>query len=92
MLPFVVVISFLAAGTLDLERHEWPQWGGARRNFVAQSPDLADSWPPEGPRRLWKRAAPRGVASPVTDRAQGPRTTDSDFLFKHHNVHGAPQR
>ena len=37
-------------------------------------------------------AAPRGVASPVAGRAQGPRTTDSDFLFKHHNVHGAPGR
>ena len=35
---------------------------------------------------------PRPVASPVADRAQGPRTTDSDFLFKHHNVHGAPER
>ena len=37
-------------------------------------------------------AAPSTVASPVTDRAQGPRTPDSDFLFKHHHVHGAPQR
>ena len=37
-------------------------------------------------------AAPRAVASPVADSAQGPRTTDSDFLFKHHNVHGAPER
>ena len=62
MFPVVVVVSFLAAGQPDVERHQWPQWGGASRNFEAPSTDLADSWPPEGPRRLWKRALGDGYS------------------------------
>lgn len=63
MLPFVVAISFLGAGQPEVERGPWPQWGGASRNFEVPSADLADSWPPEGPRRLWKRALGDGYSS-----------------------------
>lgn len=38
----------------------WLQWGGARRNFVLESPPLADSWPDGGPRKLWERSLGEG--------------------------------
>lgn len=34
---------------------DWPQWGGPRRDFSAVGPKLADQWPPEGPKQLWRR-------------------------------------
>ncbi len=33
----------------------WPQWGGPNRDFQVSAQGLADSWPAEGPRRLWMR-------------------------------------
>ena len=35
---------------------EWRRWGGPNGNFVvANSPLLADSWPPGGPPEIWSR-------------------------------------
>ena len=62
LLPFFFTISLLAFGQPEVERQPWPQWGGAQRNFAVPSADLADSWPPEGPRRLWKRALGDGYS------------------------------
>lgn len=61
-MPFFFTISLLAFGQPEVERQPWPQWGGAQRNFAVPSADLADSWPPEGPRRLWKRALGDGYS------------------------------
>ncbi len=34
----------------------WAQWGGPNRDFVIEGgPSLAESWPEEGPPRLWQR-------------------------------------
>jgi outer membrane protein assembly factor BamB len=41
----------------------WRQWGGPARDFTVPSADLADSWPAEGPRRLWSRALGEGHSS-----------------------------
>ena len=45
----------------------WPQWGGPNRNFTVPAANLADSWPADGPRRLWQRPLGDGFASIVTD-------------------------
>jgi len=41
---------------------EWPQWGGPHRDFTADVAGLADSWPPEGPRKLWSRSLGEGYS------------------------------
>jgi outer membrane protein assembly factor BamB len=40
----------------------WPQWRGPRRDGSAAAQELATDWPPEGPRRLWSKAAGEGYA------------------------------
>jgi len=45
----------------------WLQWGGARRNFVLDSPPLAASWPADGPRRLWERNLGEGHSAILVD-------------------------
>src|SRR6187397_102450 len=63
------VLVFLAAvGTLVLQDGvraavldaAWLQWGGPRRNFTAEAPPLANSWPQGGPRKLWERSLGEG--------------------------------
>ena len=45
----------------------WHQIGGPNRNFHVESPPLAESWPEDGPRRLWSRPLGEGYSSVVTD-------------------------
>lgn len=42
---------------------DWPQWGGARSNFEAAGARLAESWPAEGPRRIWERRLGDGYSA-----------------------------
>ena len=41
----------------------WPVWGGPRRNFISPSTGLANTWPREGPPRLWSRALGDGYSA-----------------------------
>ena len=41
----------------------WPGWGGPRHNFTSDVKGLANSWPPEGPKRLWSRPLGEGHSS-----------------------------
>lgn len=42
---------------------QWPQFGGPDRNFInTESTPLADVWPAEGPKQLWKRSLGDGYA------------------------------
>jgi outer membrane protein assembly factor BamB len=44
----------------------WPQWGGAGRDFVVRdSPQLAERWPDDGPRELWRRPLGTGHSAIV---------------------------
>lgn len=45
----------------------WRQWGGPRRNFTADSGDLATVWPASGPRRLWTRPLGEGHSTILVD-------------------------
>ena len=43
---------------------DWTLWGGPNRDFrVAGSDQLADSWPNEGPRKLWERELGEGYSA-----------------------------
>lgn len=46
---------------------QWPQWGGPDRNFMVETSGLADSWPNDGPRRLWNRELGDGYSSIAYD-------------------------
>lgn len=46
---------------------QWPQWGGPNRNFTVETTGLADTWPEEGPKRLWHRTLGSGFSSIVAD-------------------------
>ncbi|HEX9759572.1 MAG TPA: PQQ-binding-like beta-propeller repeat protein, partial [Candidatus Acidoferrales bacterium] len=41
----------------------WPQWGGPHRNFTVDASGLAETWPPEGPRRIWSRPLGEGYSA-----------------------------
>ena len=45
----------------------WPQWGGPARNFAVPARALADSWPADGPKRVWQRPLGDGLSGIVTD-------------------------
>jgi len=67
MLLFVL---FPAAGLWVLAADDWPQWGGPNRNFVITSARLADSWPPDGPRRVWERDLGEGYSGIAVQSGQ----------------------
>jgi len=46
---------------------QWEQWGGPNRNFMVESPPLADTWPDGGPRKLWHRELGDGYSTIVAD-------------------------
>lgn len=65
----IVVLSAWGMGMAVQESRaaEWPQWGGAARNFTAQSEKLADRWPAEGPPVRWRRSLGEGYSAIVGD-------------------------
>ena len=42
---------------------DWLLWGGKNRDFVVNTPALADSWPPNGPKKLWSRPLGDGYSA-----------------------------
>ena len=68
------LLWFLAAVTAALAAGanasaSWPQWGGPNRDFVTSAPELATTWPPSGPRILWRRPLGAGLSAIVSDGA-----------------------
>jgi outer membrane protein assembly factor BamB len=45
----------------------WTQWGGPTRNFHTEASGLKDTWPPAGPRVIWKRPLGEGYSSPAVE-------------------------
>jgi outer membrane protein assembly factor BamB len=62
-----LLVAILALATVASESMAWPQWGGPSRTFAVDARDLATSWPPGGPRRLWQRPLGPGLSAIVTD-------------------------
>jgi len=46
----------------------WPVWGGPGRNFISSSTGLADTFPREGPKRLWTRPLGDGYSAIAEER------------------------
>ena len=42
---------------------DWPVWGGKNRDFVVHTSGLADSWPAEGPKKIWSRTLGDGYSA-----------------------------
>jgi hypothetical protein len=43
---------------------DWVLWGGPHRDFQVAVPDpLADSWPSDGPKKLWERPLGEGYSA-----------------------------
>ena len=55
-----VVVYTSAAQSSVASSDGWPQWGGPRRDFASNAKGLADSWPADGPRRIWTRSLGEG--------------------------------
>lgn len=62
----VVVVVTISLGA-SAAQAQWKQWGGPDRNFMVQSAGLADSWPEDGPKQLWKRELGDGYATVLAD-------------------------
>jgi hypothetical protein len=43
----------------------WPQWGGPQRTVMVDAKGLAETWPANGPKRLWSRELGEGHSSVV---------------------------
>jgi hypothetical protein len=56
----ISILAQPATGSMAPADGSWLQWGGPGRNFVVNSPPLADSWPEGGPPRLWDRSLGEG--------------------------------
>jgi outer membrane protein assembly factor BamB len=44
---------------------DWPQFLGPTRNGVYGGPPLLETWPPSGPRVVWKKPVGQGFSGPV---------------------------
>lgn len=70
---------------------DWPGWRGPRGDFATDTKDLADSWPEDGPRRIWSRALGAGYSavSAVDDRLYTMyRDGDSEVVEQLPHTHG----
>ena len=60
----VLLAGLLSAATAHAQ---WPQWGGPQRDFTVETSGLADSWPAEGPPKLWHRPLGDGYSTILYD-------------------------
>lgn len=63
--PGLLVWLMMVQAAGALRASEWPQLLGPTRDGVYAGPALADRWPAEGPRVVWKRDVGEGYSSPV---------------------------
>ncbi len=61
------VAALLTLGLASAAQAQWTQWGGPHRDFTCDSTGLADRWPDDGPRRLWRSDIGPGHSAIVTD-------------------------
>jgi hypothetical protein len=63
-----VGVTFLLIGVAGcVSSAPWNQWGGPERNFVIETSGLADTWPDEGPQKLWRRELGDGYSTIAVD-------------------------
>jgi outer membrane protein assembly factor BamB len=64
---FLTVIAAAPATPAATLAADWPQFGGPHRNFIADCKGLADKWPEEGPKQLWRRELGDGYSTILAD-------------------------
>jgi outer membrane protein assembly factor BamB len=65
--PFIDASKIFAQATAKPPALSWTQWGGPHRNFQTEAQGLKDTWPPTGPRIVWKRPLGEGYSSPAVE-------------------------
>jgi outer membrane protein assembly factor BamB len=67
--PAAVAANARADGPIASPEPDWPQWRGPRRDGIADEKGLLPTWPPAGPKLLWKIGKlGRGWSSPIVVR------------------------
>lgn len=56
------------SGSAEIAPSEWPQWRGPVRDGVSPETGLLSSWPPTGPRTIWRVAGGGGYSSIAVSR------------------------
>lgn len=65
-----LILSLTAAalnGAAARAEDAWPQFGGPDRNFMCSTKGLADRWPEDGPKQLWKRELGDGYSTIIAE-------------------------
>ncbi len=60
------LLFFLAPAGTQFDGTPWLGWGGPHRNFQTEA-KLPDSWPPAGPKIVWRRPLGEGYSSIVVE-------------------------
>lgn len=78
---WIVLVLLLTAkwGFAQINLEEWPQWGGPRRDFTWNETGLLDSFPPAGPKVLWRAKVETGYSGPAV---AGGRVFLMDYILK----------
>ena len=63
-LPLLAVVFSTCANEAAAQ---WLQWGGPHQDFKVDSTDLAEEWPEQGPKQLWKRDLGDGYSAILVD-------------------------
>ena len=58
-------LLFALIASSSIVAADWPQFLGPGRNGIYAGPPLADSWPANGPRVVWKKQVGAGFAGPA---------------------------
>ena len=61
MKRFCALLWLAVAATASAS--DWPQWGGAARDFKSDAKGLAAKWPEGGPKKLWSRELGEGYSA-----------------------------
>jgi outer membrane protein assembly factor BamB len=84
---FAVVVLFLIPAVAHAD--DWPQWLGPQRDGVWREKGLAQKFPKDGPKQLWKQPIGAGYAGPavadgkvyVTDRVLAKGASNPEDAF-----------
>lgn len=70
--PLVVatLLSAVACPWASATDSSWTQWGGPSQDFIVESPELADSWPEDGPKKLWTRDLGEGYSGILSENGR----------------------
>ena len=66
MRPFCSLLAFILLGgsLASAADQEWPKWMGPNGDGIATDP-IADSWPANGPPKIWEQKVGEGFSSPI---------------------------